>query len=131
MKWIKILILFLLIQSPLKAQNIIVLGQDTLVTISPQDVKIINSVFLESESFSKQLDICDSIISHQRSVIEDLENIKTKNLKIINTQENFISDYQGIVKNQEKQLKKQKLKTKLYSGSGFLFGFGIALLILL
>lgn len=131
MKWIKILILFLLIQSPLKSQNIIVLGQDTLITISPQDVKIINSVFLESESFSKQLDICDSIISHQKSVIEDLENIKIKNLKIINTQENFISDYQGIIKNQEKQLKKQKLKTKLYSGSGFLVGFGIALLILL
>lgn len=131
MKKINLLFFLLLIFLNGYSQKVVVIEGDTLVSLQLQDIRIINTVFFENQSYKNQLQISDSIISFQRDEIEDLREISVRKENIISSQSDVIVEANKVIEKQSKEIDKEKKKKKWYGGVGFLTGGVLVALILL
>lgn len=110
---IYILLLFLLPMMKVGAQEIVEHKGDTLITITPENLKTINSIIVDLEN-SKE------IIGIQEKMIFEDSIIKIQKDSIINYQREiqlkkddyYINSIQGL----QDSLKKEKRKKKLWTG---------------
>lgn len=79
-KYISIIFFFLFFAPSISSgQSKIILGGDTMVAIKPEQVKVINSAFLDLEYTKKEVALKDSIISLDKKHIDNLgEIVKSK-----------------------------------------------------
>ncbi len=117
----KLLILLGLLISVLgNAQKIIVTEtNDTLVAITPKDLKLINRAFLDLKYTKLELTASDSIIDHQRkSLIASDSIISLKGKQI------------DVLKDGIKYEKKKRIRSIFFSGGiGLILGFITGLLL--
>lgn len=100
-------------------QNIMVIENDTIVSLTLDEVRVINSVFLERNYLQEKSQINDSIISYQINVIENLNDIIDSKESIINAQSTLISNKNLLIQDQVSQIDKLKKQRKwILSGGG-------------
>lgn len=105
--------LFFFPSSFLRGQEIIEHNGDTLITITPGEVKTMNSIIVDLErskdiiSLQKKMILEDSIVA----VRKDSIMVVQKELQL-KKEDYYISSIQGL----EKSLKKEKRKRKIWAG---------------
>lgn len=126
-----ICLLVLLFFMPLKlfAQEIIELKGDTLIAITQDQLKTINSIIVDREYLNKENIILDSLVLQKDSVISILgkkyemkDSIVSRYLRVIDFQEDRIT---GL----EKSMKKEKAKKIGWGIGGGILGIVLGILI--
>lgn len=88
------------------SQELITTGKDTLIVISPKNLKTINSIIIERKYLKREINLMDSIISGKNNIIQDL-------YKIDSQKEIIIKAYKSDLDKKTKELSKEKKKSKL------------------
>lgn len=104
-----ILVLFFSFISGCHSQSILVIDSDTLVTITPRQISIINGIFVEYEGAKREIQLRDSL--------ETIDSL------IIESKDEIIQNYkEAVVLEQEKSKKKSVKFGILGIVVGFIIG---------
>lgn len=109
-KIILFLIFLLLAQIKAFSQNIVVIENDTLVTLEREKVRTLNQISLEREFLVKEIQICDSLGILKDLMLQEKEEEIDNYKSIIEISEFTIDSYDSKIKDLEKSLQKQKTK---------------------
>lgn len=109
-KIILFLIFLLLAQIKAFSQNIVVIENDTLVTLEREKVRTLNQISLEREFLVKEIQICDSLGILKDLMLQEKEEEIDNYKSIIEISEFTIDSYDSKIKGLEKSLQKQKTK---------------------
>lgn len=109
-KIILFLIFLLLTQIKAFSQNIVVIENDTLVTLEREKVRTLNQISLEREFLVKEIQICDSLGILKDLMLQEKEEEIDNYKSIIEISEFTIDSYDSKIKGLEKSLQKQKTK---------------------
>ena len=129
-RMITILLAFLFIPSSLYSQKKVVIGIDTLITITPQELKTINGIIADWEYRMRESVIMDSLLT-----IKD-EQLGIKDSIIVEIQERerikeeyYLDQSKRLYQENEELKKKSFFKTVLGAGGGFVLGILLAIII--
>jgi len=109
-KIILFLIFLLLTQIKAFSQNIVVIENDTLVTLEREKVRTLNQISLEREFLVKEIQICDSLGVLKDLILQEKEEEIDNYKSIIEISEFTIDSYDSKIRDLEKSLQKQKTK---------------------
>ena len=110
MKKIILFLIFLLVQIEAFSQNIVVIENDTLVTLEREKVRTLNQISLEREFLVKEIQVCDSIGVLKDLMLQEKDEEIGNYKSIIEISEFTIDSYDSKIKDLEKSLRKQKTK---------------------
>lgn len=106
------LLAFLFFVGKANSQEIIEYKGDTLITITPNNLKTINCIIADFELTKKKLDLYKKINYNDSLLINDKDSIITLKDSIIVKKDNY---YKTIVTNLNNNLKKEKKKRTLWT----------------
>lgn len=97
-----------------EAQEIIEHKGDTMIVISPNNLKTINSIIIDLEDSKKIIDLQNKIIKNDSIVKLERDSIIVNQINIINKQTKYYSES---IDNLEKTLKKEKIKKTIWTST--------------
>lgn len=108
-------LLYLLVFSFLivKGQEIIEHKGDTLIAISPTDLRTINCIIIDFENTKDQLDLYKRIVKEDSLLINNKDSILVVQSQIMTKKENY---YINTAMSLQNDLKKEKKKRKIWTG---------------
>lgn len=116
-KLIRSLLLFLWgifsFHSTINSQEVVEYKGDTVVIISPGNLRTINSIIVEHEYNKKELQLYKEISLVDSVLISSKDSIIKNQIIIMNRKEDY---YTKSINNLEKSLKKEKRKRHLFTG---------------
>lgn len=105
------------------AQEIIEHNGDTLITITPNNLKTINCIIAEFEYNNKQIKLYKEIIFQDSLLISNKDSVIKATNKIMETKEKYYQDTAvQLQKSLEKEKKKRTLWTSILGGVAAIFG---------
>lgn len=106
-----------------RAQEIIEYKGDTLVTITPDNLKTINCIIADFEYNSKQIKLYKEIIFQDSLLISNKDSVIRVTNQIMETKEKYYQDTAAqLQKSLEKEEKKRTLWTSILGGVAAIFG---------
>lgn len=106
-----------------RAQEIIEHNGDTLITITPNNLKTINCIIADFEYNNKQIKLYKEIIFQDSLLISNKDSIIRATNQIMETKEKYYQDTAvQLQKNLEKEKKKRTLWTSILGGVAAIFG---------
>lgn len=108
------LLLSLLPSLSVRAQEIIEHNGDTMIVISPNNLKTINSIIIDLEDSKKIINLQNKIIKNDSIVKSERDSIIVNQTSIINKQNEY---YTESINNLEKTLKKEKIKKTIWTSA--------------
>lgn len=97
-----------------EAQEIIEHKGDTMIVISPNNLKTINSIIIDLEDSKKIINLQNKIIKNDSIVKSERDSIIVNQTSIINKQNEY---YTESINNLEKTLKKEKIKKTIWTSA--------------
>lgn len=97
-----------------EAQEIIEHKGDTMIVISPNNLKTINSIIIDLEDSKKIIDLQNKIIKNDSIVKLERDSIIVNQINIINKQTKYYSES---IDNLEKTLKREKIKKTIWTST--------------
>lgn len=97
-----------------RAQEIIEHKGDTMIVISPNNLKTINSIIIDLEDSKKIINLQNKIIKNDSIVKSERDSIIVNQTSIINKQNEY---YTESINNLEKTLKKEKIKKTIWTSA--------------
>jgi len=113
-KIIYCLLLSLLPLLSIEAQEIIEHKGDTMIVISPNNLKTINSIIIDLEDSKKIINLQNKIIKNDSIVKSERDSIIVNQTNIIDKQNKY---YTESINNLEKTLKKEKIKKTVWTSA--------------
>ena len=105
------------------AQEIIEHNGDTLITITPNNLKTINCIIAEFEYNNKQIKLYKEIIFQDSLLISNKDSVIRATNQIMETKEKYYQDTAVQLQNEiKKEKKKRTLWTSILGGVAAIFG---------
>ncbi len=98
----------------IEAQEIIEHKGDTMIVISPSNLKTINSIIIDLEDSKKIINLQNKIIKNDSIVKSERDSIIVNQTNIIDKQNKY---YTESINNLEKTLKKEKIKKTVWTSA--------------
>lgn len=98
----------------IEAQEIIEHKGDTMIVISPNNLKTINSIIIDLEDSKKIINLQNKIIKNDSIVKSERDSIIVNQTNIIDKQNKY---YTESINNLEKTLKKEKIKKTVWTSA--------------
>lgn len=98
----------------IEAQGIIEHKGDTMIVISPNNLKTINSIIIDLEDSKKIINLQNKIIKNDSIVKSERDSIIVNQTNIIDKQNKY---YTESINNLEKTLKKEKIKKTVWTSA--------------
>lgn len=108
-----ILLVFILVSSFLRSQEVIEYRGDTLISISPKDLVTINTVFTKYNFVKKELDLYKSLHSVDSVLILTKDSILESTKSVYLEKEDY---YMRSIETLENLIEKEKKKHKITKG---------------
>lgn len=108
-----ILLVFILVSSFLRSQEVIEYRGDTLISISPKDLVTINTVFTKYNFVKKELDLYKSLHSVDSVLILTKDSILESTKSVYLEKEDY---YMRSIETLENLIEKEKRKHKITKG---------------
>lgn len=108
-----ILLVFILVSSFLRSQEVIEYRGDTLISISPKDLVTINTVFTKYNFVKKELDLYKSLHSVDSALILTKDSILESTKSVYLEKEDY---YVRSIETLENLIEKEKKKHKITKG---------------
>ncbi len=108
-----ILLVFILVSSFLRSQEVIEYRGDTLISISPKDLVTINTVFTKYSFVKKELDLYKSLHSVDSVLILTKDSILESTKSVYLEKEDY---YMRSIETLENLIEKEKKKHKITKG---------------
>ena len=106
-----------------RAQEIIEHNGDTLITITPNNLKTINCIIADFEYNNKQIKLYKEIIFQDSLLISNKDSVIRATNQIIETKEKYYQDTAVQLQNEiKKEKKKRTLWTSILGGVAAIFG---------
>lgn len=129
-KTIKIIIVLLSFVLSSSAQNKVVINGDTLVTITPENLKTINKIIVDLE-YSKKIQTRQQNIIKQDSVLLGVKDslILQYNIREKKKEEYYISQASKLIEDNNKLRKKARVKSTWLGTIGLVLGLLVGLIV--
>lgn len=129
-KTIKIIIVLLSFVLSSSAQNKVVINGDTLVTITPENLKTINKIIVDLE-YSKKIQTRQQNIIKQDSVLLGIKDslILQYNIREKKKEEYYISQASKLIEDNNKLRKKARVKSTWLGTIGLVLGLLVGLIV--
>ena len=129
-KTIKIIIVLLSFVLSSSAQNKVVINGDTLVTITPENLKTINKIIVDLE-YSKKFQTRQQNIIKQDSVLLGIKDslILQYNIREKKKEEYYISQTSKLIEDNNKLRKKARVKSTWLGTIGLVLGLLVGLIV--
>lgn len=129
-KTIKIIIVLLFFVLSSSAQNKVVINGDTLVTITPENLKTINKIIVDLE-YSKKIQTRQQNIIKQDSVLLGIKDslILQYNIREKKKEEYYISQASKLIEDNNKLRKKARVKSTWLGTIGLVLGLLVGLIV--
>jgi hypothetical protein len=129
-KTIKIIIVLLFFVLSSSAQNKVVINGDTLVTITPENLKTINKIIVDLE-YSKKIQTRQQNIIKQDSVLLGVKDslILQYNIREKKKEEYYISQASKLIEDNNKLRKKARVKSTWLGTIGLVLGLLVGLIV--
>lgn len=127
---IKIIIVLLAFVLSSSAQNKVVINGDTLVTITPENLKTINKIIVDFE-YSKKIQTKQQSIIKQDSILLGVKDslISLYNIREKKKEEYYINQTNKLIENNNRLRKKAKMKSTWLGSIGLLIGLLVGLIV--
>ena len=127
---IKIIIVLLSFVLSSRAQNKVVINGDTLVTITPENLKTINKIIVDFE-YSKKIQTKQQSIIKQDSILLGVKDslISLYNIREKKKEEYYINQTNKLIENNNRLWKKAKMKSTWLGSIGLLIGLLVGLIV--
>ena len=127
---IKIIIVLLAFVLSSSAQNKVVINGDTLVTITPENLKTINKIIVDFE-YSKKIQTKQQSIIRQDSILLGVKDslISLYNIREKKKEEYYINQTNKLIENNNRLRKKAKMKSTWLGSIGLLIGLLVGLIV--
>lgn len=129
-KTIKIIIVLLFFVLSSSAQNKVVINGDTLVTITPENLKTINKIIVDLE-YSKKIQTRQQNIIKQDSVLLGVKDslILQYNIREKKKEEYYISQASKLIEDNNRLRKKARVKSTWLGTIGLVLGLLVGLIV--